>query len=168
MKTATETFGFHIALSTWISHSFINLDKGINPAILPPSMGQIVGQSYPFSLGMATSLEHFLKFKFQSIKLRLKIGFPWHPARAEKLGKYVYKFVRTLIYIYIYIYTPTHTHIYIYIYIYIYTPLPTWGWVLWRRSNRVAISAHCKPLRRWIEVSATVERMYVNNSNCDS
>ena len=49
----------------------------------------------------------------------------------------------------------------------IYTPLPPWGWVLWRRSNRVAISVYYKPLRRWIEVSATIERMYVNNSNCD-
>ena len=48
------------------------------------------------------------------------------------------------------------------------TPLPPLGWVLWRRSNRVAISVHCKPLCIWIEVSATVERMYVNNSNCDS
>ena len=50
----------------------------------------------------------------------------------------------------------------------IYTPLPPWGGVLWRRSNRVAISVYCKSLRSWIEVSATVERMYVNNSNCDS
>ena len=48
------------------------------------------------------------------------------------------------------------------------TPLPPWGWVLWRRSNRVVISVYCKPLRSWIEVSATVERMYVNNSNRDS
>ena len=35
-------------------------------------------------------------------------------------------------------------------------------------SNRVAISVDCKPLRSWNEVSATVERVYVNNSNCDS
>ena len=56
----------------------------------------------------------------------------------------------------------------LYIYIYIYTPLPPWGWVLWRRRNRVANSAYWKPLRRWIEVSGTVERMYVNNSNFDS
>ena len=56
----------------------------------------------------------------------------------------------------------------IYMTIEIYTPLPPYGWVLWRRSNRVAISVHCKPLRIWIEVSAAVERMYVNNSNCDS
>ena len=76
-----------------------------------------------------------------------------------------YKF-RPVIYIYIYIY-----RLYIYIYIDyrdIYTPLPPWGWVLWWRSNRVAISVYCKSLRRWIEVSATVERMYLNNSNCDS
>ena len=30
------------------------------------------------------------------------------------------------------------------------------------------IYIYCKPLCSWIEVSATVERMYVNNSNCDS
>ena len=75
--------------------------------------------------------------------------------------------------------THTHTHIYIYIYIYvcvcvcvlvslddyrddyrdIYTPLPPWSWFLWRRSNRVAISNYCKPLRlnwglgyRWTDV----------------
>ena len=59
-------------------------------------------------------------------------------------------------------------YIYIYIYIYIYTPLPPYGSVLRWKSNRVAISVHCKPLRIWIEVSATVERMYVNNSNWDS
>ena len=49
----------------------------------------------------------------------------------------------------------------------IYSPTPD-GWVLWRKSNRVAISVHCKPLRIWIEVSAAVERMHVNNSNCNS
>ena len=50
----------------------------------------------------------------------------------------------------------------------IYNHLTPWGWVLKRRSTRVAISVYCKPLRRWIEVLATVERMYVNNINCDS
>ena len=70
----------------------------------------------------------------------------------------------------------THTHIYIYIYICvcvddyrdIYTSFPLYGWILWRRSNRVAISVYFKLLRIWIEVSVAIERMYVNNCNCDS
>ena len=39
-----------------ISHSANILEKGMNPTILPPSMGNIVGQTGLFSLGMATGL----------------------------------------------------------------------------------------------------------------
>ena len=39
---------FHIATNT--------LGKGMNPIILPPAMGKIVGQTKFFSLGEATSL----------------------------------------------------------------------------------------------------------------
>ena len=40
-----------------ISHSTNTLGKRINPIILPPTMGKIVGQTNFFSLGEATSLE---------------------------------------------------------------------------------------------------------------
>ena len=39
-----------------ISHSTKTLGKGMNPIILPPVMGKIVGQTRFFSLGEATSL----------------------------------------------------------------------------------------------------------------
>ena len=39
-----------------ISHSTNTLGKGMNPIILPPAMGKIVGQTRFFSLGEATSL----------------------------------------------------------------------------------------------------------------
>ena len=39
-----------------ISYSTNTLGKGMNPVILPPSMGKIVGQTGFFSLGEATSL----------------------------------------------------------------------------------------------------------------
>ena len=39
-----------------ISHSTKTLGKGMNPIILPPAMGKIVGQTRSFSLGEATSL----------------------------------------------------------------------------------------------------------------
>ena len=39
-----------------ISHSTNTLGKGMNPIILPPAMGKIVGQTGFFSLGEATSL----------------------------------------------------------------------------------------------------------------
>ena len=38
-----------------VSHS-ITLGNGMNPIILPPAMGKIVGQTEFFSLGEATSL----------------------------------------------------------------------------------------------------------------
>ena len=37
-------------------HSTNTLGKGMNPIILPPDMGKIVGQTRFFSLGKATSL----------------------------------------------------------------------------------------------------------------
>ena len=39
-----------------ISHSTNTLGKGMNPIILPPALGKIVGQTRFFSLGEATSL----------------------------------------------------------------------------------------------------------------
>ena len=39
-----------------ISHSTNTLGKGMNPIILPPAMGKIVGRTMFFSLGEATSL----------------------------------------------------------------------------------------------------------------
>ena len=39
-----------------ISLSTNTLGKGMNPIILPPAMGKIVGQTGLFSLGKATSL----------------------------------------------------------------------------------------------------------------
>ena len=54
MDTTTQ---FQILGKTdWISHSTNTLGKGMNPIILPPAMGKIVGQTSFFSLGEATSL----------------------------------------------------------------------------------------------------------------
>ena len=54
MDTATRV---HILAETdCISHSTNTLGKGINPIILPPAMGKIVGQTRFFSLSKATSL----------------------------------------------------------------------------------------------------------------
>ena len=39
-----------------ISHCTNTLGKGMNPIILPPAMGKIVGQTVFLSLGEATSL----------------------------------------------------------------------------------------------------------------
>ena len=39
-----------------ISHSTNTLGKGMNPIILPPAMGKIVGQTGFFSLGEVTCL----------------------------------------------------------------------------------------------------------------
>ena len=44
----------------------------MNPIILPPAMGKIVGQTRFFSLSEATSLEEKENSKFKPIKLRLK------------------------------------------------------------------------------------------------
>ena len=40
-----------------ISHTANTLGKNMNPTILLPAMGKIVGQTELFNLGMATSLE---------------------------------------------------------------------------------------------------------------
>ena len=55
------------------------------------------------------------------------------------------------------------TYIYIYIYIlYIYM-------VEFSGEEVIVLPlVYCKPLHIWIEVSVAIERMYVNNSNCDS
>ena len=38
-----------------ISHCTNTLGKGMNPTILPPAMGKVIGQTRFFSLGEATS-----------------------------------------------------------------------------------------------------------------
>ena len=43
-------------LTDCISHRTNTLGKGMNPNILPPTMGEIVGQTRFFSLGQATNL----------------------------------------------------------------------------------------------------------------
>ena len=61
----------------------------MNPIILPPAMGKIVGQTRFFSLGGATSLGEG-KFWIQTCYSPLKIYLVSYPARAEGLGKYIY------------------------------------------------------------------------------
>ena len=67
-----------------ISHSTNTLGKGMNPIILPPAMGKIVGQTMFFSRGEATSLGEG-KLWIQTLKLRLKIDHVSYPARADGL-----------------------------------------------------------------------------------
>ena len=66
--------------------------------------------------------------------------------------------------------TTRQNYVYTYlVYIYIYIlPYPRRVEFSGEWSNRVAISVYCKPLHIWIELSVAIERMYVNNSNCDS
>ena len=59
----------------------------MNPIILPPAMGKIVGQTGFFSLGEATSLGEG-KLGIKPVKHRLKIDLVSYPVRAEGLGKY--------------------------------------------------------------------------------
>ena len=54
MDTATRVQILDVA--DRISHNTNTLGKGINPIILPPAMGKIVGQTRFFSLGEAMSL----------------------------------------------------------------------------------------------------------------
>ena len=63
-----------------ISHGTKTLGKGMNPIILPPAMGKIVGQTGFFSLG-----EEKENSEFKPVKLRLKIDLVSYPARAEGL-----------------------------------------------------------------------------------
>ena len=55
----------------------------MNPIIVPPAMGKIVGQTRFFSLGEATSLGEGRQFK--PVKLSLKIDLVSYPARAKGL-----------------------------------------------------------------------------------
>ena len=54
MDTATRVQ--ILDMTNCISHYTKTLGKGMNPIILPPAMGKIVGQTRFFSLGEATSL----------------------------------------------------------------------------------------------------------------
>ena len=56
----------------------------MNPIILPPAMGKIVGQTRFLSLGEATTVEEG-KLWIQTCKFRLKIDLVSYPARAEGL-----------------------------------------------------------------------------------
>ena len=56
----------------------------MNPIILPPAMGKIVGQTRFFSPGKVTSLGEG-KSEFKPVKLRLKIDLVSYIARAEGL-----------------------------------------------------------------------------------
>ena len=67
-----------------VSHSTNTLGKGMNPIILLPAMGKIVGQTGFFSLGEATSLGGG-NSEFKPVKLCLKIDIVSYPARAEGL-----------------------------------------------------------------------------------
>ena len=68
-----------------ISQSTNTLGKGMNPIILPPAMGKIVGQAGFVSLGEATSLGEGKTSVFKPVKLRLKIDLVSYPAQAEGL-----------------------------------------------------------------------------------
>ena len=54
------------------------------------------------------------------------------------------------------------------IHIFLYVHLPTYIDTYISMCGFIYIYIYCKPLHVWIEVSVAVERMYVNNSNCDS
>ena len=56
----------------------------MNPIILPPAMGKIVGQTEFFSLGEVTSVGEG-NSESKPVKLRLKIDLVLYPARAEGL-----------------------------------------------------------------------------------
>ena len=67
-----------------ISHCTNTLGKGMNPIILPPAMGKVVGQTRFFSLGEATSLGEE-KLWIQTCLTLLKIDLVSYPARVEGL-----------------------------------------------------------------------------------
>ena len=56
MKMDTATRVKILDETDCISHCTNSLGKGVNPIILPPATGKIVGQTRFFSLGEATSL----------------------------------------------------------------------------------------------------------------
>ena len=55
-----------------ILHSSHKLGKGMNPIILPSAMGEIVGETGLFCLGLAAR-QRKEKFAFKPIKLHLKL-----------------------------------------------------------------------------------------------
>ena len=59
----------------------------MNPIILPPAMGKIVGKTRFFSLGEATSLGEGKTLNSNLLNSALKIDLVSYPARAEGLGK---------------------------------------------------------------------------------
>ena len=59
----------------------------MDPTIISPSIGKIVGQTVLFNLSMATRLSKE-NFDFKSIKIRSQFDFVSHHVRAERLGKY--------------------------------------------------------------------------------
>ena len=64
-------FAFHIVQT--------NLEKGIDPSILPPAMGILYGRK---GSCMAVNLG-----EINSVKCHLKIDIVLYPTRAERLGK---------------------------------------------------------------------------------
>ena len=58
----------------------------MNPIILPPAGGRIVGQTGPFTLA-GQSVSNKEKSEFQPVKLRITIDRVSHPAREEGLGE---------------------------------------------------------------------------------
>ena len=74
-----------------ISHSTNTLGNGMNPIILPPAMGKIVGQTVFFSPGEATNLGEG-NSEFKPVKLRLKTDLVSYPARAEGLVNMINSF----------------------------------------------------------------------------
>ena len=62
----------------YISHSVNTFEKSINPTILLPAPGKIVGQTMLFSIGVKKE-----NSAFKPIKLHLKIDLVSYPVRAE-------------------------------------------------------------------------------------
>ena len=73
-----------LAETDCISHSTNTLGKGMNPIILPPTMGK-----YEDRLGSSALVRQLVYEKenseFKPVKLRLKIDLVSYPARAEGL-----------------------------------------------------------------------------------
>ena len=84
MDTATRVQ--ILDLTDCISHSTNTLGKGMNPIILPPTMGK--QQDRPGSSVMVRQLvQEKENSEIKPVKLRLKIDRVSYPARAEGLGK---------------------------------------------------------------------------------
>ena len=65
-----------------ISHGNYTLGKGMNPTILPPSMGKLIGRLGSLNLGMTT-------YQGEE-KLCFKIDLVLHPIHTEALGKFIH------------------------------------------------------------------------------